>query len=38
MKNFLTFTLLAALLGFFSIFSLFIAEKTDVMQLNERLA
>ena len=36
MKNFLTFTLIAVLLGFFSLFSLFIAEKTDVLQLNGR--
>ena len=36
MKNFLTFTLIAALMGFFAIFTLFIAEKTDVLQLNGR--
>ena len=36
MKNFFTFTIIAALLGFFSIFSMYIAEKTDVFQLNGR--
>ena len=36
MKNFLTFALIAALMAFFSIFSMFIAEKTDVLQLNGR--
>ena len=37
MKNFLTFAIIAALMSFFSLFSLYIAEKTDVLQLNGRL-
>ncbi|MBR0261961.1 MAG: SGNH/GDSL hydrolase family protein [Selenomonadaceae bacterium] len=37
MKNFLTFTIIAGLMAFFSIFSMYIAEKTDVMQLNGRM-
>ena len=37
MKNFLTFAIIAALMSFFAIFSLYIAEKTDVLQLNGRL-
>ena len=36
MKNFLTFTIIAALMVFFSIFIMYIAEKTDVLQLNGR--
>lgn len=36
MKNFLTFTLIAALMTFFALFSMYVAEKTDVMQLNGR--
>ena len=37
MKNFLTFAIIAALMSFFALFSLYIAEKTDVLQLNGRL-
>ena len=37
MKNFLTFTTIAGLMAFFSIFSMYIAEKTDVLQLNGRM-
>ncbi len=37
MKNFFTFTIIAVLLGFFAIFSMYIAEKTDVFQLNGRM-
>ena len=37
MKNFFTFMIIAALMSFFSIFSMYIAEKTDVLQLNGRL-
>lgn len=37
MKNFLTFAIIAALMSFFAIFSLYMAEKTDVLQLNGRL-
>ena len=36
MKNFLTFVILAALMTFFAIFGMYIAEKTDVLQLNGR--
>ena len=36
MKNFLTFAILAALMSFFAIFGMYIAEKTDVLQLNGR--
>lgn len=36
MKNFFTFAIIAALMGFFSIFSMYIAERTDVFQLNGR--
>ena len=36
MKNFFTFMIIAALMSFFSIFSMYIAEKTDVLQLNRR--
>jgi len=36
MKNFFTLIIIAALMGFFSIFSMYIAEKTDVLQLNGR--
>ena len=36
MKNFLTFVIIAALMSFFSIFSMYIAEKTDVLQLKGR--
>ena len=36
MKNFLTFLILAALMTFFAIFGMYIAEKTDVLQLNGR--
>ena len=36
MKNFLTFMIIAVLMTFFSIFSMYIAEKTDVLQLNGR--
>ncbi|MBQ6006755.1 MAG: SGNH/GDSL hydrolase family protein [Selenomonadaceae bacterium] len=36
MKNFFTFMIIAALMSFFSIFSMYIAEKTDVLQLNGR--
>ena len=37
MKNFFTFMIVAALMAFFSILSMYIAEKTDVLQLNGRL-
>ena len=37
MKNFLTFTIIAGLMSFFVIFSMYIAEKTDVLQLNGRV-
>ncbi|MBQ6296213.1 MAG: SGNH/GDSL hydrolase family protein [Selenomonadaceae bacterium] len=36
MKNLFTLIIIAALMGFFSIFSMYIAEKTDVLQLNGR--
>lgn len=36
MKNFLTFAIIATLMSFFALFSLYIAEKTDVLQLNGR--
>lgn len=36
MKNFLTFAIIAALMSFFAIFIMYIAEKTDVLQLNGR--
>lgn len=36
MKNFLTFTILAALMTFFALLSMFAAEKTDVLQLQGR--
>ncbi len=36
MKNFFAFAIIAALMSFFSIFSMYIAEKTDVLQLNGR--
>ena len=36
MKNFLTFAIIAALMSFFAIFGMYIAEKTDVLQLNGR--
>lgn len=37
MKNFLTFTIIALLMSFFALFSMYIAEKTDVLQLNGRV-
>ncbi len=36
MKNFLTFAVIAALMSFFALFGMYIAEKTDVLQLNGR--
>ncbi|MBQ3337116.1 MAG: GDSL family lipase, partial [Selenomonadaceae bacterium] len=36
MKNFLTFAIIAALMSFFALFGMYIAEKTDVLQLNGR--
>jgi len=36
MKNFLTFLVIAALMTFFAIFILYIAERTDVLHLQER--
>ncbi len=36
MKNFFSLILIAGLMGFFALFSMFIAEKTDVLQLNGR--
>ena len=36
MKNFFSFIMIAGLMSFFALFSMFIAEKTDVMQLNGR--
>lgn len=36
MKNFFTFTIIAALMTFFCLLSLYTAEKTDVLQLNGR--
>ncbi len=36
MKNFFTFAIIAALMSFFAILSLYAAEKTDVLQLNGR--
>ena len=36
MKKFFSFILIAGLMSFFALFSMFIAEKTDVMQLNGR--
>lgn len=37
MKNFFTFAIIAVLMAFFSLFGMYIAEKTDVLQLNGRL-
>ena len=36
MKNFLTFAIIAVLMSFLAIFGMYIAEKTDVLQLNGR--
>ena len=36
MKNFLTFTIIATLMAFFSILIMYIVEKTDALQLNGR--
>lgn len=36
MKKFFTFAIIAALMSFFAIFIMYIAEKTDVLQLNGR--
>ena len=36
MKKFLTFAIIAALMSFFALLILFVAEKTDVFQLNGR--
>ena len=36
MKNFLTFAVIAALMSFFALFGMYIAEKTDLLQLNGR--